>query len=136
MTYKVIKAFDEFEKGDILLENKNGDFELNKSNVKDGYVEEITITVNKDFLDEAIEDGNIIELQEEDESCDCCDKCDKLERVKLLVDTLIETYEEDYKNMIEAFEQGDVQPCVKVEAETVYYNLTKVLNRIKEAINE
>lgn len=133
MTYKVIKAFDEFEKGDILLENKNGDFELNKSNVKDEYVEEITITVNKDFIDEAIEDGNIIELQEEDESCDCCDK---LEKIKLLVNTLIETYEEDYKNMIEAFEQGDVQPCVKVEAETVYYNLTKVLNRIKEAINE
>lgn len=133
MTYKVIKAFDEFEKGDILLENKNGDFELNKSNIKDEYVEEITITVNKDFIDEAIEDGNIIELQEEDESCDCCDK---LEKIKLLVDTLIETYEEDYKNMIEAFEQGDVQPCVKVEAETVYYNLTKVLNRIKEAINE
>lgn len=134
MTYKVIKAFDEFEKGDILIENKNGDFELNKSNVKDEYVEEITITVNKDFIDGAIEDGNVIELQEEeDESCDCCDK---LERIKLLVDTLIETYEGDYKNMIEAFEQGDVQPCVKVEAETVYYNLTKVLNRIKEAINE
>lgn len=133
MTYKVIKAFDEFEKGDILLENKNGDFEFNKSSVKDGYTEEITITINKDFVDEAIEDGNVIELQEEDESCDCCDK---LERVKLLVDKMMETYEEDYKNMIEAFEQGDVQPCVKVEAETVYYNLTKVLNRIKEAINE
>lgn len=133
MTYKVIKAFDEFEKGDILLENKNGDFEFNKSSVKDGYTEEITITVNKDFIDEAVEDGNVIELQEENESCDCCDK---LERVKLLVDTLLETYEEDYKGMIEAFEQGDVQPCVKVEAETVYYNLTKVLNRIKEAINE
>lgn len=136
MTYKVIKAFDEFEKGDILLENKNGDFELNKSNVKDGYVEEITITVNKDFIDEAIEDGNVVELQEEQEEDESCDCCDKLERVKLLVDTLIETYEEDYKNMVEAFEQGDVQPCVKIEAETVYYNLTKVLNRIKEAINE
>ncbi len=133
MTYKVIKAFDEFEKGDILLENENGDFEFNKTHKEDGYVEEITITVNKDFINEAIEDGNVIEIKEEDESCDCCDK---LERVKLLVNTLIETYEEDYKNMVEAFEQGDVQPCVKVEAETVYYNLTKVLNRIKEAINE
>lgn len=136
MTYKVIKAFDEFEKGDILLETRmNGEiaYECSKTSKEDGYIEEITITVNQDFIDEAIEDGNVIELQEEDESCDCCDK---LERVKLLVDTLIETYEEDYKNMVEAFEQGDVQPCVKVEAETVYYNLTKVLNRIKEAINE
>lgn len=136
MTYKVIKAFDEFEKGDILLETRmNGEiaYECSKTSKEDGYVEEITITVNKDFIDEAIEDGNVIEIKEEDEPCDCCDK---LERVKLLVDTLIETYEEDYKNMVEAFEQGDVQPCVKVEAETVYYNLTKVLNRIKEAINE
>lgn len=136
MTYKVIKAFDEFEKGDILLETRmNGEiaYECSKTSKEDGYVEELTITVNKDFIDEAIEDGNVIELQEEDKLCDCCDK---LERVKLLVDTLIETYEEDYKNMAEAFEQGDVQPCVKVEAETVYYNLTKVLNRIKEAINE
>lgn len=132
MIYKVIKAFDEFEKGDILLENENGDFEFNKTHKEDGYVEEITITVNKDFIDEAIEDGNVIEIKEDESG----DYCDKLERVKLLIDTLIETYEEDYKNMVEAFEQGDVQPCVKVEAETVYYNLTKVLNRIKEAINE
>ena len=31
-------------------------------------------------------------------------------------------------------DKGEVQPCVKVEAETVYYNLTKVLTRIKDEL--
>lgn len=51
-----------------------------------------------------------------------------------LIDTLLDQYENDYKEVIENYEAGKVQPCVKVEAETVYYNLTKVLNKIKDTL--
>lgn len=50
------------------------------------------------------------------------------------IDALLDQYESDYKEVIENYEEGKVQPCVKVEAETVYFNLTKVLNKIKEEL--
>lgn len=30
--------------------------------------------------------------------------------------------------------KAKIQPCVKLEAETVYYNLNKVLNKIKDTL--
>lgn len=50
------------------------------------------------------------------------------------IDALLDQYESDYKEVIENYKAGKVQPCVKVEAETVYFNLTKVLNKIKEEL--
>jgi hypothetical protein len=38
--------------------------------------------------------------------------------------------------MNEAYNDQEIPTCVKVEADTVYYNLTKVLNTIKDIINE
>lgn len=130
--YKVTKAFDEFEKGDVFVGNENGGYEFREISEKPGYREETIIEVNKEYIDEMVEEGYLTLIEEED-SCGCCDK---LEKVKLLVDTLLDTYKEDYENLLKAFEQGDVQQCVKVEAETVYYNLNKVLTRIKQEIDE
>lgn len=131
MEYKVIKAFDGFEKGNVFVEKENGIFEFREICEKPGYREEVTVEVNKGYIDEMVEEGNLIAIEKED--CNCCEK---LEEVKQLIDELLETYENDYNSLIEEYEQGDVQPCVKVEAETVYFNLTKVLNKIKEVINE
>ena len=36
--------------------------------------------------------------------------------------------------MNEKANKGEIQPCVKLEAETVYYNLNKVLNKIKDTL--
>ena len=33
-------------------------------------------------------------------------------------------------------DEGKIQPCVKVESDTVHYNLLKVLNALKDIINE
>lgn len=129
--YKVTKAFDEFEKGDVFVGNENGGYEFREISEKPGYREETIIEVNKEYIDEMVEEGYLTLIEED--SCGCCDK---LEKVKLLVDTLLDTYKEDYENLLKAFEQGDVQQCVKVEAETVYYNLNKVLTRIKQEIDE
>lgn len=61
-------------------------------------------------------------------------KEDKVNNTVELIDTLLDQYEDDYKKVIKNYEAGKVQPCVKVEAETVYYNLTKVLNKIKDTL--
>ena len=45
------------------------------------------------------------------------------------------TFEKDHKKVIEDYEAGKVQPCVKVEADTVYFNMIKVLKEIEKALS-
>lgn len=59
---------------------------------------------------------------------------DKINTTVEFIDSLLKQYEDDYKEVIQKYKEGKVQPCVKVEAETVYFNLTKVLNKIKEEL--
>ena len=59
---------------------------------------------------------------------------DKVSKTVEFIDTLLDTYAKDYEEMKKKADKGEVQPCVKVEAETVYYNLTKVLTKIKDEL--
>lgn len=59
---------------------------------------------------------------------------DKVSKTVEFIDTLLDTYAKDYEEMKKKADKGEVQPCVKVEAETVYYNLTKVLTKIKDKL--
>lgn len=58
----------------------------------------------------------------------------KIDKTVEFIDTLLDTYAKDYEEIKKKADKGEVQPCVKVEAETVYYNLTKVLTRIKDEL--
>lgn len=138
-TYKVIKEFDNAKKGDIFTETENGTY-LMERNTEDNNVSACYESVMRSYvsmeLTEAaiayyIAKGCLLEIKEENEN-----KCNKLTEVADYINKLISTYESDHKAMLESFENGEVQPCVKVEAETVYYNLMKVLNSIKNKINE
>lgn len=139
--YKVIKEFSFAEKGDVFTKVEDLNlWELQKSETKpemktytsmafdSSTMEELA---NKDYViwysEEAEEDNN------EDE-CECC--CDKLEKVKEYVNALIDTYTKDYNELMKDYNEGNVQQCVRVEAETVYHNLNKVLNSIKDLLDE
>jgi hypothetical protein len=52
------------------------------------------------------------------------------------VEEKIEQYTSDHEALTAQYNEGDVPQCVKVEADTVYFNLIKVLNKIKDIINE
>lgn len=138
-TYKVIKEFDNAKKGDIFTETENGTY-LMERNTEDNNVSACYESVMRSYvsmeLTEAaiayyVAKGYLLEIKEENEN-----ECNKLTEVADYINKLISTYESDHKAMLESFENGEVQPCVKVEAETVYYNLMKVLNSIKNKINE
>ena len=143
--YKVIKDFSFAEKGDVFTKVEDLNF-LVAHGHRFGYMDRETSMIytlmafdsstieelaNKDYViwysEEAEEDDN------EDE-CECC--CNKLEKVKEYVDTLIDTYTKDYNELMKDYNEGNVQQCVKVEAETVYHNLNKVLNSIKDLLDE
>lgn len=136
-TYKVVKEFGNAKKGDLFKEVEGEDIyimertegEDNITDCSEHYMKSwVSMELSKDMAEAYCKAGFLLKETEED--------CNKLNGVKEFVDTLISTYENDHKEMLEAFNNGEVQPCVKVEAETVYYNLIKVLNSIKDKINE
>jgi hypothetical protein len=64
-------------------------------------------------------------------------KCeDRLVAVMNFIDEKLEQYATDHEALETQYNEGDVPQCVKVEADTVYFNLIKVLNKIKDIIHE
>lgn len=61
-------------------------------------------------------------------------KNDKINATVEFIDSLLKQYEDDYEEVMQKYKEGKIQPCVKVEAETVYFNLTKVLNKVREEL--
>lgn len=123
MKYKVIKEFGSAKKGDVLEEDETG--------LVSFYVEEDGMTramsLDYDTADYMCEEEYLLAI--EDVTAE-----DKVNSTLELIDSLLEQYAEDAKDTIDRADRGEVQPCVRVEAETVYYNLNKVLNKIKDSL--
>lgn len=129
MKYKVIKEFGCAKKGDVI--EQNGAFWGMKLETENTSRE---MYLSEHAVEDMVKDGYLLEFENtEDETCDCCPA---LEKVSEFIDDKLEQYAEDYNNMMEAYNNQDIPACVKVEAETVYYNMTKILNAIKDIINE
>lgn len=123
MDYKVIKDFDFAKKGDVFTETENG-YTLTKESGNTKY----TMSFNDNYLNELVEDGYLVSKEDKKEAT--------LEEIKKFVDTMTKQYDEDYNKVSEAYANQEIPTCVKVEAETVYYNMKKLLNKINKMINE
>lgn len=135
-TYKVIKPFNNAIKGDTFFCDPDyGEtvYQLERIEIKDNIQSTVYMEISKDIIDEFVKEGYLIECNEEDTNNE---EDNSLNIVLEYVESLINQYSQDYNNMLKSFEDGGIQPCVKVEAETVYYNLNKVLNSIKDKIYE
>lgn len=134
--YKMIKNFCELTKGDMFTpsENIKDSYEMHKQLNVGGYNVNITSTIDGEYADELVEQGYAIKLGEEGKTpCGCCDR---LREVEEFIDELMEQYTKDHDALVESYDEGCLQPCVKVEADTVYYNMQKLLKAIKNKINE
>ena len=132
-TYKVIKEFGCAQKGDMLQENEEGLFELSvECNCDDCYCSR-NVCISSDIADTLAHAGY---LEEAVEMTSVSIAKDKLEEVLNFVEEKIEQYTADHEALTAQYNEGDIPQCVKVEADTVYFNLIKVLNKIKEIINE
>lgn len=130
--YKVIKEFGCAQKGDVLHENEEGLFELNvECDCSDCYSSR-SICISSDIADTLATAGYLEEFEEMIVSI----AEDKLSEVLNFVEEKIEQYTADHEALTAQYNEGDVPQCVKVEADTVYFNLIKVLNKIKDIINE
>lgn len=133
MQYKVIKPFGKAVKGDIFENTEDVDiFELSKVEDNKDYFAETYMSIDTTSVNNLVQQGFLEELEQAECACDCA----KLAKVTSKINELLGTYAEDYKKLMEQYNEGEVPQCVKVEAETVYTNLTKVLQTLKNIVNE
>lgn len=131
--YKVIKEFGCAQKGDVLKENEEGLFELSvECDCNDCYSSR-SVCISSDIADTLAHAGY---LEEAKEMTTVSIAEDKLSEVLNFIEEKIEQYAADHEALTAQYNEGDVPQCVKVEADTVYFNLIKVLNKIKEIIHE
>ena len=123
MEYTFKKDFGFFKANDVLTWNE--DIDAFTMDVEDGNSFRSAMIDERTVEDLHLE--GLLEANAEPEN-------DKINTTVEFIDSLLKQYEDDYKEVTQKYKEGKVQPCVKVEAETVYFNLTKVLNKIKEEL--
>ena len=123
MEYTFKKDFDFFKANDVLTWNE--DVDAFTMDVEEGNSFRSAMIDERTVEDLRLE-GLLVANTEP--------KNDKINTTIEFIDSLLKQYEDDYKEVTQKYKEGKVQPCVKVEAETVYFNLTKVLNNIKEEL--
>lgn len=129
MKYKIVEDFGSLIKGDIL--EQRGDVYVLEERINiDGYTSYRYAEFDKEALDEEVSSGRIIII--EDEPVD--ENAKRLNDTIDLLNELDKKYYEDYTKLMEEYEKGDVPTCLKVEAETVYENLGKLVNAIRKTL--
>lgn len=134
--YKVIKEFGCAQKGDVLNENEEGLFELSVECNCDDCHSSRSICISSDIANTLVSAGYLEEFDQDEEDRKYNEFEERLIAVSSFVKDKIEQYTADHKALVLQYNEGEVPPCVKVEADTVYFNLIKLLNKIKEIINE
>lgn len=126
MQYKFTKDYGFFKAGDILTWDESiNAFTLDVETENGFRAAMLDERTAKDIYDQGFLSAGIESTSEADET---------INKTVELIDSLLDTYANDYKEMKDKADKGEVQPCVRVEAETVYYNLNKVLTKIKDTL--
>lgn len=127
--YEVIEPFDSLKKGDKLVYN-NGVYEFESQHSGDNFSSYTRVAMNKNVVDEYAKAGllHAIDVPTMEN--------DKLKKIATLIARLKNTYNQRKENIEKKYKDGKLQTCVKVEHDTVYFNLMKLLNKIEDIINE
>lgn len=123
MEYTFKKDFGFFKANDVLTWNE--DIDAFTMDVKDGNSFRSAMIDERTVEDLRLE--GLLVANNEPEN-------DKINTTVEFIDSLLKQYENDYEEVMQKYKEGKIQPCVKVEAETVYFNLTKVLNKVREEL--
>lgn len=136
--YKVVKEFGSARKGDMLSydeDTKLFTFDI----VEDGDCR--FMAMDEDTADKFAEDEYLLVFEEGHDCDECedeeyCECYEKLNRIDNLIQDLKKQYDEDHTVIKEKYNNQEIPTCVKVEADTVYFNMNKILNKIADIINE
>ena len=132
--YKVITEFASAQKGDMLTYNGDTNlYEFSMTTENDSEKCSRYICMDEETAEEFVESGNLLVIEDENEELSAIDKLCALSD---LVDTLEAQYKKDHDALVEAYNNQEIPTCVKVEADTVYFNMNQILKKVKEIINE
>lgn len=132
--YKVIKEFASAQKGDMLTYNEDTNlYEFSMTTENDSEKCSRYICMDEETAEEYVESGNLLVIEDEDKEISAIDKLCALSD---LIDTLEAQYKKDHDALVEAYNNQEIPTCVKVEADTVYFNMNQILKKVKEIINE
>lgn len=132
--YKVIKEFASAQKGDMLTYNEDTNlYEFSMTTENDNEKCSRYMCMDEETAEEFVESGNLLVIEDEDKEISAIDKLCALSD---LIDTLEAQYKKDHDNIVEAYNNQEIPTCVKVEADTVYFNMNQILKKVKEIINE
>lgn len=132
--YKVIKEFASAQKGDMLTYNEDTNlYEFSMTTENDSEKCSRYICMDEETAEEFVESGNLLVIEDENEELSAIDKLCALSD---LVDTLEAQYKKYHDALVEAYNNQEIPTCVKVEADTVYFNMNQILKKVKEIINE
>lgn len=135
--YKVIKEFGSARKGDVLSYDEDTElftFDINDGDCRYMAMDEQTADsfVKFDFLFECEDEPNCDECEDEE----YCEYYEKLNKIDNLIQDLKAQYDADHTMIEEKYNNQEIPACVKVEADTVYFNMNQILNKIADIINE
>lgn len=126
MQYTFTKDYSFFKAGDILTWDRDINAFIMDVENENGFR---AAMLDERTVEDIYEQGFLFTDKDQHNKAD-----ETIDKTVELIDTLINKYESDYKEVIDKYSEGEIQPCVKVEAETVYYNLNKVLTKIKNTL--
>lgn len=135
--YKVIKPFGALKVGDVLKRDEEGFYvyenELS-SNMND-YYSHTQIAMNETVAQQYAK-SKLIEAIADDNEAQNAHEAEKLQKVLTEIKRLQNKYTQRNEVVANKYAAGKMPTCQKVEHDTVYYNLMKVLNKLESIINE
>lgn len=135
--YKVVKPFGPLKVGNTLtLEDNMYVFAYETDSEKSSYYSCVHFEISKEVAESYCKNGFIEPITNEESTVDTCNDCKKIKEIKELISQLKNTYNQRKENIEKKYNDGKIQTCVKVEHDTVYFNLMKLLDKLETIINE
>lgn len=135
--YEVIKPLSYsslLKEGDILV-YKDGSYVFEKEKSNNNFHAHTKVVLGESLINEYEQAGLIKAVSAKDKS-ESSNTQDKLNKISSLISQLKNSYNQRKNSIEKKYKEGKLQTCVKVEHDTVYFNLMKVLNKIESIINE
>lgn len=127
--FKVIKQFGLLKKGDVLsYDEANNAYCFENSTNNDGVEKYRSAMIDINTINRLQTNGYLIPLKEPKNS--------KVENTIDFIKSLLGKYEDDLKTVQIKYANGEVPQCLKVEAETVFFNLNKALTEVLKRLEQ
>lgn len=138
--YKVIKPFGCAKIGDIFnFDSDDREFVMEDTRTTKKGTNSRFMSINKEYVDALVKGGNLepygSEITETEEETLPTIAELKLIALEAFINDCKTKYESNLDKVRKDFEEGKIQPCLKLESETVNQNLLKLINSIQQILD-